>query len=361
MMKEKFYLNKKGAYWLSQLSGWGLWGVFMIFVLYADKRLNFNTLCDVFFSVLALMLISHLYRFFIVRKGWLKLLFSKLIWRVILASLVCSSAYIPFALLFSLIFNAEQINQQLSTEFLVQSLLEGGFLYFCWSMVYFLYHYISNYNRNLRWEALINEFELNRLKSQLNPHFIFNALNSVKALVDENPKKAKASINQLSNILRNSLLMDKKKVIGFDEELNIVKDYLALESTRYEDRLRVGYQIDNQANAFKVPPMLLQTLVENGIKHGVSKFKNGGEILIEAQVQQEILVIKIRNTGSYQPNKIESGNQNSSGYGLKSTIQRLKLLYENKAIFKIGNENENLVLTELHIPKWNESTTVVSV
>ena len=119
-----------------------------------------------------------------------------------------------------------------------------------------------------KYEASMVQIELNHLKSQLNPHFIFNALNSIRALVDENPGKSKQAINQLANILRNSLASDKKGLTKFEDELKIVKDYLGLEHIRFEERLRAEFDIHPDSHLFHVPPLMIQTLVENGIKHG---------------------------------------------------------------------------------------------
>src|SRR5690606_21948627 len=143
-------------------------------------------------------------------------------------------------------------------------------LFALWFVMYFLVHFLDNYNTSLKYEAKINEIRLNHLKSQLNPHFIFNALNSVRALVDEDPIKPKTAITRISNMLRFSLMMDKKQTIEFGEELNTVKDYLELESIRFEERLEVVYHIEDESYSYKIPPMMLQTIVENGIKHGVS-------------------------------------------------------------------------------------------
>ncbi len=107
-------------------------------------------------------------------------------------------------------------------------------LYFLCSLIYFMYHYVESYNTSLKYDAAINEIKLNRLKAHINPHFIFNALNSIRALVNENPEKAKNAITQLSNILRNSLIMDNQKLIKFNDEIKTVKDYLELEIMRFE-------------------------------------------------------------------------------------------------------------------------------
>ena len=347
-------IDKKVLYWICQLSYWTFVGFFTFLTYYIQGGTPTTyAVIDTSFTMVCLFGISHLYRFIIIKLNWLKLLFSKLLPRIILTTLLLSIFTTPFNLLSSYIFNIESFEIEASK--IIINIITLYIFYFFWTFGYFFYHYVSNYNRNLKWEAMINEFELNQLKSQLNPHFIFNALNTVKALVDEDPKKAKDSINQLSNILRNSLMMDKKKVIPFAEEMEIVKDYLALEGTRYEERLNVQYEIDETAFSYKVPPMMLQTIVENGIKHGISRLKNGGTISINTEVNGEYLKLKIRNSGKYDPK-----SDRKEGYGLKSTRQRLDLLYHQKASFNIDNDGEKGVLTEIVLPRWDESEISVS-
>ena len=175
---------------------------------------------------------------------------------------------------------------------------------------------------------------------------MFNAMNSIRALVDENPAKSKDAITQLSNILRNTLQMGKNKVIPFDEELKIVNDYLALESIRYEERLKTLVKIDPQSKNFQVPPLMIQTLIENGIKHGISKLVAGGIIEMETSVENNSLLIKIKNSG-----QLIQSSDSDSGFGIKNTLQRLHLLYGADASLKISNLNSTIVLTELIIPK----------
>lgn len=217
---------------------------------------------------------------------------------------------------------------------------------FIWCVLYFTYHYFDQYNKALKYEASMVQIELNNLKSQLNPHFIFNALNSIRALVDENPKKSKLAINQLSTILRSSLASDKKGLTKFDDELRIVKDYLGLESIRFEERLKTEFDIHPDSHDFFVPPLMIQTLVENGIKHGISRLTPGGIIQLKTLVENGRLKVQIRNTGH-----LVNGVKKSKGIGLKNTVQRLKLLYGDEATFRIVNENDNFVLTEIIIPQ----------
>lgn len=194
----------------------------------------------------------------------------------------------------------------------------------------------------------MREIELAHLKSQLNPHFIFNALNSIRALVDENPEKSKKAITQLSNILRNSLIGEKKKLTKFEDEFNTVRDYLELESTRYEERLKTYFDIHPESYDFLVPPLMLQTLVENGVKHGISNLKEGGTIKLRTFVEDDIMHIQIRNSGQYVNG---TNSDKSEGFGLRNTKQRLKMIYGNRANIHIFNENENTVLTIVKIPQ----------
>ena len=186
----------------------------------------------------------------------------------------------------------------------------------------------------------------------MNPHFTFNALNSIRALVYEDPAKAQVSITQLSNILRNSLLADRRKTVDLQEELRTVEDYLELEKVRYEDRLKYSIHFNPQAIYWQVPPMMLQTLVENGIKHGVSKEIGGGFIDVKSEISDDILVITILNSGNL-------GTTESGGVGLKNTAERLSILYGKGATFRIFQERENVVCSEVKIPMLSEGVMMV--
>jgi sensor histidine kinase YesM len=116
----------------------------------------------------------------------------------------------------------------------------------------------------------VKEAELRALKSQVNPHFIFNSLNSLRALIDEDPARARMAVTQLANLLRYSLQSGQLETVPFEDELDVVNDYLALEQVRHEERLRLRLDIAPEALQLPIPPMLLQTLVENAVKYGIS-------------------------------------------------------------------------------------------
>lgn len=339
-------MSKIKVYWFCQIVGWSVFGFANIFTYsFESSRFDMVDVTGEIFQILYYILSTHFLRYTIKKSNWVSISPLKLIPKVLATNMLLGLSNYIFILLVSYFLGILIPSIEFRALNIIFGFIGPATMYFLWSLIYFAYHYFEQYNKSLQYEVVINEIELNHLKSQLNPHFIFNALNSIRGLVDENPAKCKSAITQLSNILRNSLIMDKKKLISFDEEMTTVKNYLALESIRYEERLRVKIDIDDKVNHVKIPPMMLQTLVENGIKHGISTLKNGGDITINANVDSEQLTIQIRNTGKYV-----SGKTNGTGYGLLNTKKRLELIYGEEARFRILNEAENLVLTEVVIP-----------
>jgi len=217
-----------------------------------------------------------------------------------------------------------------------------------WLLIYLVWHYILK-NRNdqldkLKLESTVKELELKTIKSHINPHFIFNSLNSIRALVDENPERARKAITELSNILRSSMQAEKAETVTLERELDIVRDYLALEQMRFEERLKVQFVIDEDTLQHPVPPMMLQTLVENAIKHGISKQLNGGEVKVIASYKNEHLELLVQNTGQLDK------EINGDGFGIKSTLDRLNLMYQGKASFEIRNLGPDMVESKVEVP-----------
>lgn len=342
-------VNKGRLYWSLQAGGWSIYAIVQIVAVLAQDEgsISNQRIAFLLYEASFCLIVSHIYRNFMNSWKWLSLGMSRLIPRVILSVFVIGAIMyflrIPVSVSLGL-FNKNVVLDPF--VFLGQSFFYA-IIFFLWSVLYFIYNYFERYNKSLKLEASIKEIELNNLKSQLNPHFIFNALNSIRALVDENPSKSKMAINQLSNILRNSLVTEKRGLTKFEDELKIVKDYLGLESIRFEERLRTELDIDLGSAGFMVPPLMIQTLVENGIKHGVSKLKEGGIIQIKTRVEKDRLKIHIRNSGHFQLN---GARKTSGGLGLENTRQRLKLIYGDEASFRILAESDTFVLTEIIIP-----------
>lgn len=341
--------NKRRLYWTLQIVIWVSYALLQIIVYSIEKDIPARRIF--FFSVEALLCfgVTHMFRFIVNKLKWLNLSIPKMIPRVLASVFAMGFAIYFLRVPPSIALNVVNV-QRLAFD--PKEILGFGlwyvFLMFVWTLFYFTYHYIERYNKSLKYEASMIEIELNNLKNQLNPHFIFNALNSIRALVDENPMKSKQAINQLSNILRNSLTFEKKGLTKFDDEMKIVNDYLGLESIRFEERLKTEIDIQPGSNSFLVPPFMIQTLVENGIKHGISKLTQGGIIQVKTLTEKNRLKIQIRNSGHMVngAKRIQSG-----GTGIANTKHRLKLLYGEEASFRIVNENNNFVLTEIIIPQ----------
>jgi len=339
-------VNRRKLYYLSQIVGWSLYIVIAgLLNLLFGVPITTDLIISLYTALVVGLFSSHLYRETIVRLGWLKLSIEKLIPRVLGGSVF-------FAFLFHVLYsllNSILVFNKVTILWEDSNIITWIMLFFVWSLFYFIFHFFQNYRKeeikNLRWQAQRNEFELKRLKSQMNPHFIFNAMNTIRALVEEDPEMAKQSITRLSNILRNSLLLGKNKEIAFAEEINLVRDYLAIEKARYEERLTVEWDLDANSKHYRIPPLMLQTLVENGIKHGISNLTKGGFIRIISTVENGNLRIAIENSGQLVANTAKP-----KGFGLVNTKERLRLLYGDKSRFDIRNKNDHEVITEVIIP-----------
>lgn len=342
-------MNKTIAYWIFQFFGWFAFVFINAVFIGISNKVNIAEYLSLGLLFVLGIILSHLYRYIIIRYKWLSVKTVALIPRFLLAAILLG--FITYAI--SNVFNALVTHQKikfLKSDF--AGALNLSFVYLVWSLIYFLVNFIENYKKeeikNLRYEAAMNEIELNRLKSQLNPHFMFNAMNSIRALIDENPEKAKHALTKFSNLLRNALQMGKTKTVPFMQEVELVKDYLDVESIRYEERLQVNFQLEEASYEFHIPPMILQTLVENAIKHGISKFAKGGYITLHSKVENDTLIIIIKNTGVLPDKSVD----NSKGYGINNTKQRLNLLYGHKAHFKIEQTSENEVTCSVVIPRY---------
>src|SRR5580692_301199 len=344
--------NVSKYYWLCQIGGWGCIAVFIIVAdtVLLESRVSIN-LMYIFTALYVIpgLFSTHLFRAVIRRSGWLQLPVEKALPKfligILLTCIGCGliriGAFAALGLLHAKKAPDFFANVMASTS-------EYGITIIPWTLIYYFYHYIENSRTQqldtLKLEALVKELELKTIKAHINPHFIFNALNSIRALIDENPVRARAAVTELSNILRSSMQAEKLETVTFEKELNIVKDYLALEFIRFEDRLQVEYEIDEDTLDQPVPPMMLQTLVENAIKHGISRQVDGGIVKIVSDFKGDCHELMIQNTGHL------NGSMNGDGFGLASTKNRLQILFGQKANFDIREVNGDTVQARVLIP-----------
>jgi hypothetical protein len=170
-----------------------------------------------------------------------------------------------------------------------------------------------------RAETAARELELQVLRAQINPHFLFNALNNLRALINEDPARAREMVSRLSNTLRHTLQHSAKPRVPLADELAVVRDYVALEQLHHEERLQVNWQVDPATAGASLPPMLLQLLVENAIKHGVARTPGGGVVGVDIGRDGSLLRIAVDNPGQWQP-----GTSDSTGLGLANLRERLQ-------------------------------------
>jgi two-component system, LytTR family, sensor kinase len=349
---------KFSRYWIFQLTGWGCFMLINIFFAYSFNALDTPKDAEQFTGRLIIFVFlgvffSHLMRFAIIQLNILQKAFDKQIVQFLVItfcfSILISSIDTWLLGKFNWLKPSEQPYFDKNPFLVVLSNAFTCFVYFSiWNLIYFIYHYVSKSRKQqldtLQLEALVKELELQTIKAHINPHFIFNALNSIRALIDENPVRARTAVTELSNILRSSLKVEKGETVSFQDELKIVKDYLALEHIRFEDRLEVQYEVDEETLQCEVPPMMLQTLVENAIKHGISKRIHGGMVKIISDFKEDFYELAVQNTGHL------NGMDQQNGFGLSSTQDRLQLLYGTKAKFEIRQIGKDLVEAKILIP-----------
>jgi LytS/YehU family sensor histidine kinase len=210
----------------------------------------------------------------------------------------------------------------------------------------FVYQFRQNREQRTQLQLAVSEAELRALEAQINPHFLFNCLNSIRALVAENPARAQDMITRLANIFRYNLHREPSHTVSLASEVDAVGDYLALESVRFEDRLRVTFAIAPGAEKTPVPSMLLQALVENALKHGIAPRPSGGDLVIRADRNKDATVIEVENSGQLgEPNGSGPG-----GVGLSNTRERLRILYGDRASLQLRNRNDGHVVATVLIP-----------
>lgn len=359
----KLQRAKGRLYVLCQLGGWGVFlasqftfsRVFSTGDNAARNELTYASTI-VMVSLMGLVL-THFARPFMTRWGWKNLPWLTLIPRVLLMAAGLSFLWSALGFGYSHGVCQQPWTSKYSMGLIFTvSWLNGTGLLVTWLCLYFFYHIIERLNRmqveQLRLVANVKEAELRALKSQINPHFLFNSLNSLRALIDEDAPRAREAVTRLANMLRYSLQSGQQETVPLEDEIRIVEDYLALEHIRHESRLRVRWAIAPEVRPLSVPPMLLQTLVENAVKYGISTRRDGGELVIMARLRGTDLNVRVTNPGDLTaPTNASAALAGSStGVGLRNASERLKLLFGERAALTVLAEPAGCVTADVLIP-----------
>jgi len=208
--------------------------------------------------------------------------------------------------------------------------------------------FVDEHTRYLEMESQLSRAQLKSLKMQLNPHFLFNAFNTISMMVrQEKGDTAVKMISGLSDMLRHSLVAEPKQFVSLKEEVDLIQKYLLLESERYKDRLKIEWELDKSLLVSQVPSLILQPIVENAFKHGISKNLGSSLLRITIKKENQLLILEVFNTGSYLP--INWNINKNKGLGLANTINRLIKLYQKDYKIQISERNQG-VAVQVKIP-----------
>ncbi|WKV10625.1 histidine kinase [Marivirga harenae] len=350
--------NKSNSlYWKCQFFGWGLVSLFWFYIaLFRDDFELSDAIINYIFDVAICIAITHAYRTMAVKRKWNQLNIKDLIWKLIPALIILS---IMFMIIMNIktsiyIYLADRQNDSIKELFVWNPffvwnpvLITGLRHMSIWLLAYHLYHFyqreVQSTKMNAQLSLIAKQAQFDNLSAQLNPHFLFNSLNSIKSLIIENPKIARRAVDLLSDILRSSLYETQDSTVSLEEEMGLVKDYVELEKLRFEERLKFNLEVDERLNHIRILPLSIQLLVENALKHGIDKQLDGGTLELSIKKEGNKAVIKVVNPGTLN---IEGDNR----IGLKNLKNRLQLKYKGAAQFEINQIENESVLAKLTIP-----------
>lgn len=225
-------------------------------------------------------------------------------------------------------------SDEIYNSYLSSSVFWRGFIGVMVYLVIVLIYYLVSYARSLRERAqaeeklktLVKESELNMLKAQINPHFLFNSLNSISSLIISNPEEAREMTIRLADFLRYSLKHRENEFVTLEEEMVRMKDYLSIEKVRFGEKLNYNLDASGDCRQVQVPTMILQPLIENAIKHGVYESLAPVSITFSCAIKNEYLQLELKN--DFDP---QQPSRRGTGVGLQNVSERIRLAYDGRA------------------------------
>ncbi len=332
------------TYWLCQFFGWFVYSAVGILInLVAGGNLR-TLLINHFFFIAYSIGLTHLFRREIRKRRRGHLAVSQMGPFLVTGVLIISVIQTFLVIAGSVIVTRGTGNPWTPTAVVAlcwgMILATGG-----WTMLYIRFTEKRGYEaRESQLPLALREAELRVLESQINPHFLFNCLNSIRALVEIDPAGAQDMLTRLANVLRYGLQQDREHTVLLASEVEAVADYLALEEVRFAERLRVKLVVDPSAAQCSVPPMLLHTLVENAIKHGIAQLTGKGDLIVKAGRENGLVRLVVENTGN-----LSRSTATSNQLGLANARERLRLLYGERANLSL-KEGDGRVIAIALIP-----------
>jgi signal transduction histidine kinase len=341
-------MKRSRVYWLCQLLGWFTHAIANVAFSVAFGTATWRVVVIYAWGASAAILCTHGFRAWIRRSHWGKLPPVRALPRVFFASVLVGCAITALVTAaWPLVFGLAALRAS-GYSWVVPAIFIWSVTVFLWAVIYFGVHYFESYEtaevEKLRLAVVAKDAQLRMLLSQINPHFIFNCLNNLRGLIVEDPPRAQSMVTELASMLRYSLQSGRTEAVPLETELEAVSAYLKLEAIRLEERLRIKIDMDPNSLEALIPPMLLQTLVENGVKHGVARLAQGGEIRVASEMRNGALTIQVQNSGQL------AESTGSTRMGLENIRQRLQLLYGDAASLVLRNQDADFVIAEVSIP-----------
>jgi Putative regulator of cell autolysis len=354
-------------YWVCQVGGWG--ALLTVAALYAGLGQNtgWKTLLETALEAGVLIApgvgLTHAFRMYVKWQNWSTLPPRRLLPRAVAAAVLLGSTYVlvtsPLVLDPADLPTAWAPWLWAVLDEMLPAALSFSIFVGIWIAIYFGLHAAWNYRQAEvdRWklQARAETARLEALRLQLNPHFFFNSLASVRALISEAPDRARRMVARLARLLRRTLQASDQKTVPLEEELSTTRTYLQLEKVRFENRLEWGIDAGEAALRRQVPYMLVQTLVENAVKHGIGQRREGGTVRVEASIgetsaedEEAPLRLQVANPGELGG---EAGAERGSGTGLENARERLRLLFGEEASLRLAQSGPETVTATAQIPR----------
>ncbi len=340
--------GKKFAYWMWQFTGWAGFVIHQFILLIGMKQdASLKSNLDFFIIALCGILVTHLYRLALKNVNIIGLP-----WRIQLPLLFLCLILLSVIMIFSTVFAAfitrDRVGFKINTDTIAQ-LVDWMPILAIWMLCYHIY---KLFERKLSEEreklnALVEKkgYELELLHAQLNPHFLFNSLNSIRALINTNPTSAREAATLLSVLLRYVLNYEKLQTIPLRHEMEMVHAYLRLEKIRFDERLSYTVKQQDGTDSVLIPPVVLLTITENAVKHGINQSDTGGIINFEIVLNNLNLEVSVTNTG-----QVLNTEETSNGIGMDNTKKRLDIIYNGEASLFLDNLDKRHVITKITIP-----------
>lgn len=340
-------MNKSKNYIKPYVTVWIVWMVLHFVVLYQAGFSADAALLDPIVSNLPLLglslLLNNTFRFY--QPG------PKYAWNLVVWCFVMALIWLGFnGFLISLLLHKDQIfinfyDSSLLFRFIIAFILLGAGALIAW-MIQLFESAREDQERHFEAQKLAKEAELNNLRQQMQPHFLFNTLNSVSALVGKDAASARKMIQELSEFLRGTIKKDDDVLIRLSDEIKHLKLYLDIEKVRFGNRLTYDILSDENAESALVPPLVLLPLIENAIKYGLYDTLDDVEIKLKAEISEKTLMVTVQNP--FDPESTD--RQKGIGFGLQTLKRRLFLLYGRNDLLDYKSDN-NIFTCTLKIPQ----------